>query len=115
MKILFPLCRYGMRIKRAASRAVAGARWWQFYPTEGIKAGGYGCFQFNFIKRSRPCRLKFTTTDGLDLYAQVPRYAMPKRRIEYLSFSGDGTLMSVRYSKGAKPESFYETAGSLMR
>lgn len=103
----------GMRIKRAASRAVVGARWWQFYPTEEIKAGGYGCFQFNFIKRSRPCRLKFTTTDGLDLYALVSRYVMPKRRIEYLSFSGDGTLMSVRYSKGAKPESFYVNGRKL--
>ena len=95
----------GGRVGQPAVPSVAGVRWWQFYPSPDIKAGGYASFQFNFMERSRPCRLALTTSSGESLSVHIPRYSKPKRRVEFLSFSGDGSVMSIRYSKGAPPVS----------
>ena len=93
----------GVRAKRPASPPVAGVRWWQFYPSPTVPSGGYAVFQFNFAERSRACSLVLTTDDGRTYPIHIPRYSPPKRRIEYLAFTGDGATMGFRYSKGAPP------------
>lgn len=86
-----------------AGASVAGARWWQFYPSSRAEAGGAVVFQLNFDGGSRPCDLKLTTGDGNAVRVRVPRYFAPLRRIEFLSFAGTGKTVSARYSKGPPP------------
>ena len=95
----------GVRTRRPAQDPVAGVRWWQFYPSPRVGPGEAVAFQLNFDGRSRPCGLKLVTDDGRSLSARVPRYAAPRRRIEHLAFSGDGGVLTLRYSKGAAPDS----------
>ncbi len=83
---------------------VAGARWWQFYPSPQIAPGGAAVFQVNFAGNTRPCELKLTAENGRVLAVKVPRYAVPRRRIEFLSFSGDGRALMLRHSKGSAPD-----------
>ena len=92
------------RSRMSAQPPVAGARWWQFYPSPRIEAGGAAVFQLNFAERSRPCELRLTAKDGQSLSVRVPRYAPPRRRIEFLAFSGDGRTLLLRYSKGVPPD-----------
>ena len=92
----------GSRI--SAQPPVAGARWWQFYPSPEIAPGGAAVFQLNFAEKSRPCELRLTAKDGRALVVKVPRYAPPHRRIEHLAFSGDGRALVLRYSTGAPPD-----------
>lgn len=82
---------------------VAGARWWQFWPSPHVAAGGHGAFQLNFAGHSRPCRLVFSTSEGRELHVQIPRYSTPRRALAYLAFSGDGRLALMRHSKGGLP------------
>ena len=89
--------------RMSAQPPVAGARWWQFYPSPRIEAGGAAVFQLNFAEKSRPCELRLIVKDGQSLSVKVPRSAPPRRRIEFLSFSGDGRTLLLRYSKGAPP------------
>ena len=95
----------GSKKGRMSVPSVSGVRWWQFYPSPDIPAGGYAAFQFNFTERSRPCDLVLTTSDGQRVPVRIPRYSKPKRRIEYLAFTGDGSMMTLRYSKGTPPSS----------
>ena len=92
------------RSRMSAQPPVAGARWWQFYPSPRIEAGGAAVFQLNFAEKSRPCGLKLTAKDGQSLSVRVPRYVPPRRRIEFLAFSGDGHTLLLRYSKGTPPD-----------
>ena len=78
----------GSKKGRMSVPSVFGVRWWQFYPSPDIPAGGYAAFQFNFTERSRPCDLVLTTSDGQRVPVRIPRYSKPKRRIEYLAFTG---------------------------
>lgn len=91
------------RRRMDVSSPVAGARWWQFYPSPRVEAGGTAVFQLNFAGPSRPCALKLTTGDGLSAAVRVPRSAPPRRRIEFLAFSGDGRTLVLRHSAGAAP------------
>ena len=75
--------------RMTAQSPVAGARWWQFYPSPQIEAGGAAVFQLNFAEKSRPCELRLTEKGGRVLSVKVPRYVPPRRRIEFLAFSGD--------------------------
>lgn len=93
----------GARRRMDVSPPVAGARWWQFYPSPRVAAGGATVFQLNFAGASRPCALKLTTRDGAAVSVKVPRCAAPRRRIEFLAFSGDGRTLLLRHSKGAPP------------
>ena len=96
----------GSKKGRMSVPSVSGVRWWQFYPSPDIPAGGYAAFQFNFTERSRPCDLVLTTSDGQRVPVRIPRYSKPKRRIEYLAFTGGGgSMMTLRYSKGTPPSS----------
>ena len=54
----------GTRPKSPVQQPVAGARWWQFYPSPDIPAGGHAAFQLNFAERSRACNLVLTAADG---------------------------------------------------
>lgn len=89
--------------RMSAQSPVAGARWWQFYPSPRIEAGGAAVFQLNFAEKSRPCELRLTAKGGQSLSVKLPRYVPPRRRIEFLSFSGDGRALLLRYSKGEPP------------
>lgn len=94
----------GGRGRMPVSTSVAGARWWQFYPSPRIDAGGSAVFQLNFDGKSRPCDLKLTTRNGAGIAVMIPRYVQPRRSIEFLAFSGDGRSVLLRYSKGPAPE-----------
>ena len=50
--------------RMSAQSPVAGARWWQFYPSPRIEAGGAAVFQLNFAEKSRPCELRLTEKGG---------------------------------------------------
>lgn len=93
----------GARRRIDVSPPVAGARWWQFYPSPRVAAGGATVFQLNFAGASRPCALKLTTRDGAAVSVHVPRCAPPRRRIEFLSFVGDGRTFVLRPSAGVAP------------
>ena len=89
--------------RMSAQSPVAGARWWQFYPSPRIEAGGAAVFQLNFAEKSRPCELRLTEKGGRVLSVKVPRSVPPRRRIEFLAFSGDGRTLLLRHSKGVPP------------
>ena len=91
------------RRRMDVSSPVAGARWWQFYPSPRVAAGGATVFQLNFAGASRPCALKLTTRDGAAVSVHVPRCAPPRRRIEFLSFVGDGRTFVLRHPAGTAP------------
>lgn len=93
----------GARRRMDVSPPVAGARWWQFYPSPRVAAGGATVFQLNFAGASRPCALKLTTRDGAAVSVHVPRCAAPRRRIEFLAFAGDGRTLVLRPSAGVAP------------
>ena len=48
----------------SAQSPVAGARWWQFYPSPRIEAGGAAVFQLNFAEKPRPRELRLTEKGG---------------------------------------------------
>jgi len=91
------------RRRMDVSSPVAGARWWQFYPSPHVAAGGAAVFQLNLAGASRPCALRLTTGDGMAVSVRVPRGAPPRRRIEFLAFAGDGRALVLRYSAGVAP------------
>lgn len=94
-----------MRDRMSVPVPVAGARWWQFYPSPQLKVGGYAVFQLNFERKMCPSVLKLTTRDGAGVVVRIPRSTPSRRRIEFLAFSGDGRTLLLRYSKGVSPDS----------
>ncbi|MBR2488208.1 MAG: hypothetical protein IKB52_03720 [Kiritimatiellae bacterium] len=88
---------------KAAVRPVAGARWWQFYPSETVPAGSFAVFQLNFDGRSRPCRLVLRTEDGRELSADVPRYSEPVRKVAFLSFASGGRSVFAKLAGRGAP------------
>ena len=99
------------RSRMAASAPVAGARWWQFYPSAHVESGGAAVFQMNFDGLSRPCALKLTASDGSEVFVRVPRCAPPRRRIEFLAFAGDGRSLVLRHSAGVAPDGLTVNGG----
>ena len=79
----------GMKSKRPAQQPVAGARWWQFYPSPEMPAGGHVAFQLNFAERSRTCDLVLTAADGkpdFDYMEAYGREVMRERLAKYLVY-----------------------------
>lgn len=94
----------GKTLKRmSVTSAVAGMRWWRFYPGPNISAGTFAVFQLNFEGVSRPCKMGFKTEDGRNFTVLIPRYTSPARVIEHLAFAADGRSLTLRYSRGSTP------------
>lgn len=95
----------GLPRRRLPLKPVAGARWWQFYPSATLAAHGFAAFQVNFAGRSHSCRLELTTADGENLSVAIPAYCPSARRIVHLGVTGDGGRLTVAYSAGTSPTS----------
>lgn len=88
---------------KASSRPVAGARWWQFYPSEILPAKGYCVFQINFHGNSHPCRLVLDAEDGRSFVVHIPRYTAPKRKLSFLSFVSGGRSVLAKLKTKTLP------------
>lgn len=90
------------------------ATWWQFYPSATIPAGGSGLFQINFKNAagySRSYPLALSTADGMVLEVVIPHYTPPSRRITAVTWSPDGRVANIQYTRGSAPENVFINGG----
>ncbi|MCL1910427.1 MAG: hypothetical protein FWG05_05790 [Kiritimatiellaeota bacterium] len=80
--------------------------WRQFQPSPEIPAKGAGIFQICFrgrTARENSFALEFNASDGTRLAAIIPPYTRPRRAIQAVALSRDGSAATVKYSAGAAP------------